>query len=803
MNSHNIIALVAAIRRTLANTRVVTGPGLVWVVPGAIGIAGYWLLLVVLHTVFHFQLGLTAMLVATLTAVLIAASTYKLHHYLLARRTKAVQEQSHYYCRELFDLADKLRSVLSLRQQGGELLTLITKAVGGRRACLLFSEVGSEDFTAQFVEPQGQDNPLSSLKLGGQSAIVKYLGREQKLLTRENLAALPEFPSLTEPEKEEIKSNEIELLVPLISHDRVTGVLVLDKKQSGKYTPEDFNLLENTSNQITISIEKEYLRELRKREEELSAIDRSSAIIASSLDIQKIYDSFVEELKKVVDVSWAAIVLIEDEDFYFLALSPEADSASREAFPATGTAIKWMATHKKTIVESDLLRESRFVTGEYHLKQGIRSIAYVPLMGKSGCIGSLVVASRKPNVYGQRQTMLLEQLASQIALPVENSRLYVKAEEKARIDDVTGLLNRRALDEMITNEIARHSRYGDVLSLIILDLDSFKAFNDSYGHLAGDKLLRQIGSILKRAIRSADQAFRYGGDEFAILLPQTTAEAANDVAERVRQRVVAEVEAGPIPITASLGLATWPINGTRPNEIISAADAALYHAKRSGGNQSRCALGVVPTPDDVTVGYGSDKGNVALSTIFALAATMDTMGNYTRDHSKKVKEHVVALAKVLSLEPLAINRLETCALLHDIGKVSVSDKILEKQDKLTTEEWEVIKSHPQAGANIVSHVRSLAPCIPGILNHHERYDGSGYPQGLKGEEIPLDARMLAIADAFVAMTSDRPYCDAIPIDRALQEIRKGAGTQFDPNLVDNFLITARDYPATSAGGVRR
>ena len=127
--------------------------------------------------------------------------------------------------------------------------------------------------------------------------------------------------------------------------------------------------------------------------------------------------------------------------------------------------------------------------------------------------------------------MLLEQLASQIALPVENSRLYAKAEEKARIDELTGLLNRRALNELITNEIARHSRYGGVLSIIILDLDSFKAFNDNYGHLAGDKLLREIGSITKRAIRSSDQAFRYGGDEFAILLPQTTINAAHDVAD--------------------------------------------------------------------------------------------------------------------------------------------------------------------------------------------------------------------------------------------------------------------------------
>ncbi|GAH05505.1 unnamed protein product, partial [marine sediment metagenome] len=160
-----------------------------------------------------------------------------------------------------------------------------------------------------------------------------------------------------------------------------------------------------------------------------------------------------------------------------------------------------------------------------------------------------------PNAYSQRHIMLLEQLASQIAMPVENSRLYAEAEEKARTDELTGLLNRRSLDEMIASEIGRHSRYGGVFSIIILDLDSFKAFNDNYGHLAGDKILRQVGSIMKSTIRGADQAFRYGGDEFAILLPQTTIEAASEVAGRVRQQIASEVKTGRIPITASLGLA--------------------------------------------------------------------------------------------------------------------------------------------------------------------------------------------------------------------------------------------------------
>ena len=178
-------------------------------------------------------------------------------------------------------------------------------------------------------------------------------------------------------------------------------------------------------------------------------------------------------------------------------------------------------------------------------------------------------------------------------MPLENSQLYAKAEKKARIDELTGLYNRRSLDEMIDSEISRHSRYGGVFSLAILDLDSFKSFNDTYGHLAGDTLLQEIGHNIKSAIRNADYAFRYGGDEFAILLPQTTIDAALQVVERVRKKIAESIHSDKIPITASIGLASWPDDGISHTDIIAAADVTLYRAKRSGGNQSLCASGLL------------------------------------------------------------------------------------------------------------------------------------------------------------------------------------------------------------------
>ena len=789
-----LILSYATVRHQLVDIRLVLRRGLAWVSLGIIGALGYWLFLAALHTLFRIEIDLTTTLVATLATILIAIFIYKLRHFLFATIGKIFQGQSYDYRRKLSDFASKIHHVFSLREQGGELLALVTKAIDCRKACLLFLAIGSEDFTVQLVEPKDEDNPLSGLRLGGDSPIVEYLREKRKPLTREELSILPEFRSLWEQERAQIKSNEIELLMPLISRDKLIGILVLDKKKSGRYSLEDFQMLEDITGRVAVSMEKEYLREqLRQREEELSLINRSSAIITSSMDIQRIYDSFIRELKKVVEVNWAAIVLIEESEMHFLALSSEIGSAWQvgERIPLNGTATEWVAAHRKAIIEPDLAQEDRFSTGKYHLQQGVRSIVYLPLIVKDGVIGSLIVASCKPNAYTQRHVKLLDQLASQIATPIENSRLYAKAEEEARLDGLTGLLNRRALDEQVTSEISRHSRYGGVFSVIALDLDLFKAFNDRYGHLAGDRLLRQISTIMKSSIRSADQAFRYGGDEFAILLPQTPIEAADQVAERIRQRVDTEVKTDHIQITVSLGLAIWPIDGIAADELIAAADAALYNAKRNGGNQSRHASGVLlPSEEQVTDSWDSEDSEV-LSTIYALAATVDARDHYTRSHSKKVNKYTVALAEALNLEPLEISRLTTCALLHDIGKIGINDEILNKRGKLSSEEWQAIKVHPQLGATIASHARHLAPCVPGILHHHERYDGSGYPRGLKGEEIPLEARILAIADAFAAMTSNRHHSGALSYEEAVKEIRLNAGKQFDPKMVDIFLSTIK------------
>ena len=796
-----IVALIlsyAVIGQQLVDIRIALRRGIIWVTIVAIALGGYWLLLLLLNAIFRLNVNLSTGFVVYLAAVFVSLVIYRLRNIFIAAMGRALQGEIYAHRRELSGFANRIQNIFSLREQGDELLRLVVKAIGCRQAGLLFVDADG-DFVTQLVEPRIKDNRLSAFRLNKDSPIVDYLRRERKPLTGESLTILPDFLGLWEQEKEEIRREGLELFMPLISRDNLIGILVLTKKQRCMYTLEDFILMEDVTNRVAVSMEKEYLREqLKEREEELSVINRSSTIMTSSLDIQRIYDSFVQELKRVVDVDWAAICLIEQNEIHFLALSSEIGSAWKvgERIPIKGTATEWLVAHPQPVIEPDLSVESRFTTGKYHLQQGVRSIVYLPLIVANKVVATLIVASRNPNAYNQRHLKLLEQLASQIAMPIENSRLYAETAYMARNDELTGLLNRRSLNEMLASEITRHSRYGGIFSLIIIDLDSFKSFNDIYGHLAGDRVLKQAGATIKSSIREADQAFRYGGDEFAILLPQTSLEAGSKVAERIRQQVSSRVKIDSTLLTTSLGMASWPADGIGADEIIAAADAALYQAKRSGGNRVEYASRtLVATGGDAVSVETKDSG--ALNAIFALAATVDARDHYTRSHSKKVSEYAVALAEALGMEPLEVNRLGQCALLHDVGKIGISDEILKKQGKLTERELEAIKVHAQLGAAIASHSRQLSPCICGIMYHHERYDGTGYPKGLKGEEIPLESRILAIADAFAAMTSERAYSKALSFKEALEELRQCAGTQFDPKLAEVFISIAGKLPSFS------
>ena len=734
------LLIYAVIRHQLLDIKLVLKKGTAWASLIAFGLISFWLLLFLLHSIFQFEIDFVASLVATFVSVAVSALIYIIRVPFFEFVNRAFQGSAYNYRQKLNEFINKIHSVFSLKEQGGELLTLLVKSINVKGACLLFPELGSEDFYAQFVEPQGDGNSLKGLRLRAGNPIIRYLEKEQTLLPKESLAVLPAFLGLWPQEREELETKEIAVFMPLISRDHLIAVLVLGKKETGRYSLEDYNIIEDVTGRVAVSLEKEYLAEqLREREEELSVINNSSAILTSSMDIQGIFGAFTEELKKVVDVSWASIVLVEEAGLHCAALSSTEGSAYQvgERIPSEGTGTGWVITQKKLFVEQDLAQERYFNTGGVFYKLGLRTVVYLPLIAKGRAIGSFIVASQRPHAYSQQQIKLLEQLSAQISLPLENAQLYARAEKKARVDELTRLFNRRSLDEMIDAEISRHSRYGGVFSLAILDLDSFKAYNDTYGHLSGDRLLTDVGNCISSTIRTSDLAFRYGGDEFAILLPHTPLDAAYRVTERVRRKIAERVSCRDMSVTASIGLAAWPDNGISHTDIIAAADATLYQAKRNGGNQSQCAPGSLTS--ELLEESRQDMGNIdadVMGMARVLSETVDSRCAANKDRSRIIVEDCLAMAKALRLDDAAKNRLEVCALLHDVGKVNVSDAILTKPSSLTPEEWETIKAHPMLGAEIATKIPKLSlvrrrhPAPSRKVRWHRlsrRYQGGGHP----------------------------------------------------------------------------
>lgn len=364
-----------------------------------------------------------------------------------------------------------------------------------------------------------------------------------------------------------------------------------------------------------------------------------------------------------------------------------------------------------------------------------------------------------------------------------------EAEERADRDPLTGLFNHRSFHKHYEQETARARRDGTTLAVIVLDLDNFKFFNDVYGHATGDEVLRMVSARLLATCRPYDILARFGGDEFAVLLPNVGATPAVEIERRLKDGLddlvyLVEGQQSAIPLSISLGAALFPADGADRHEVLHLADQRMSWLKTGG----------VIEEEAVRVRDAARSHFSGFSMLDALVTAVDNKDRYTRRHSEDVMSYSVAIAEELGLDSEARDTIAIAALIHDLGKIGVPDAILRKPGVLTEADLEAIKMHPQIGAIMVTAVPGLEGTLDAVRHHHERWDGLGYPSGLVGEATPLFARLMAVADAFSAMTTDRPYRKGMSWSEALAILMSGAGYQWDPACVEAFVRVQEKKP---------
>ncbi len=434
-------------------------------------------------------------------------------------------------------------------------------------------------------------------------------------------------------------------------------------------------------------------------------------------------------------------------------------------------------------------------------EEGIRSFICLPLTSYAHRLGVVYFYRKDRDFFLPDEIEILNTFAHLAAGAIENARLQERTLDLAVTDKLTGLRNRRFFDQRLAEEIQHAIQHEKPMSLLMLDIDDFKHINDTYGHAAGDRMLRKLGQILSGRVWQVDVAARYGGEEFTVILPGTDLDAARRVAERLRQTVenatIRLEDNRKIGMTVSIGIACFPRCGDTAESLVEHADQALYTAKREGKNRVRLYREILKSrleqnPDEIVELLNQDLENIQ-----PVATAVSAKAAFLHGHVALVVDTAMRLADALRLDREDRETLRLAALLHEIGMIAIPDKILNKRGKLTPEDWTLIRQHPANGAGFLEKVPALCHLAPIVRHHHERYDGGGYPDGLKGEAIPYLARVLAAADTYAAMVGEWVGHKARPPAVAKAQFAAAAGTQLDPRIV-SALVPVLDKEQTQA-----
>lgn len=464
----------------------------------------------------------------------------------------------------------------------------------------------------------------------------------------------------------------------------------------------------------------------------------------------------------------------------------------------------------------------------------------VPVFHGARAIADMIIGFQgRMQPLRQTEQELMLTYAERAGIAMRNAHALDQAKKLSVTDSVTGLPNHRYFHTRFDEELERVKETGGSITVMMIDLDRFKVYNDSFGHAAGDVALKAAARTISSTMRREDTVTRYGGEEFVAILPgvdiQTAPIRAQEICDTLAKVFMYNPKTIFAPLTASVGWATYPVDAKNRDELLNRADLAMYMAKKRGRNcicgaselESVAALDSVLTEvvsqlasadtvgpgmvatlekrlgqiansshlEELAEGMLSPNSEATLEALNALAASIDAKDPYTSGHSQSVAKLAEDLGDMLQLSPAHKNQLRLAAILHDVGKIGVVDKVLLKEGKLDEDEKLIMRMHPILGARILQPIKAFRQILNVVLHHHEWFDGSGYPDGLSGQNIPLHARIVAVCDAYHAMTSTRPYRQRRTPEFALAQLEAGKGTQFDPIIVDYFLQMMRKRQA--------
>src|SRR6202453_1873541 len=619
--------------------------------------------------------------------------------------------------------------------------------------------------------------------------------------------------------------------VPILLGGRPAGVMAsLSTDQEFQFQSRDLEVMQTVARQLGVAIENARLfTEEQRRARHLAFLNTISKMAISSEDAAQMMADIVREIQKNFRYDHIGIGIM-DYATKDIEIKAEAGTTSqtlgRRIAVGSGVLGKVARTGVSALVQNAGAGQLAGVLSES------RAVLCLPISYGETLLGVLNVESLDENAFAPQDVLILNTLADLLATALHNSFVFQKLQQQSVTDGLTGIKTRRFFSEALSSEWKRASRSGRPFSVVLVDLDKFKEVNDSLGHLEGDLVLARVGRLLEQKCRQSNVVARYGGDEFIILMPETGIEQAQVLAERLRLWVATDPMLEEHHITGSFGVASFPVHGFSMEDLIRVADAGMYVAKHAGGNQvstsdvfgegsavqrqlvsgyiegflQREHNGPEHLEELVTTlrklcGREDEKDHKAIKeAVEALSRAAELREHNAAGHGEQCSHYTGMIARGLNLSAQEVEDLTFAGRVHDVGKLFIPDRVLNKPGALTENEFAVIKKHPQVGAEVLRAIPEIEHVAQAVESHHEAFDGSGYPRGLKGEDIPLYGRIVAVADAYVNMTSDRSFAPPKTDEQAMAELGKQSGIRFDGMIVRLFARLLKMERATSFGG---